>query len=96
MYLFDTNACIAYMRGNNEYFLNRCIAVGQRQILLCTIVQSELWHGIYVAEQSTERRREQTQAFFDAFAILPFDEQAAHEYGVIKAFVEPLEKKMES
>jgi tRNA(fMet)-specific endonuclease VapC len=93
MYLLDTNACISFMRGNisiRNHF--------QRQqdsglIFLCTIVQAELWHGVYAAAQSTERREVQTQEFFTAFEILPFDEQAAQEYGKIKAVVEPLEKE---
>jgi predicted nucleic acid-binding protein len=35
----------------------------------------------------------QVQNFFTIFEVLPFDEQSAHEYGKIKAFVEPLEKE---
>ncbi len=35
----------------------------------------------------------QVQEFFAKFPILPFDEQAAQEYGKIKAFIEPLEKE---
>lgn len=62
-------------------------------IYLCTIVQAELWHGVYAAAQSTERRQIQIQEFFNAFEILPFDKKAAQEYGKIKAFTEPLEKE---
>ncbi len=92
MVLLDTNACIAYMRGSSA-LTEKCLTLRSRDIYLCSIVQAELWHGIYAAVNSFDRRMPQVQEFFAKFPILPFDEQAAQEYGKIKALVEPLEKK---
>ena len=92
MVLLDTNACIAYMRGSSA-LIEKCLALRSRDIYLCSIVQGELWHGIYTAVNSYHRRMPQVQEFFAKFPILPFDEQAAQEYGKIKAFIEPLEKE---
>ncbi|MFY8001391.1 MAG: type II toxin-antitoxin system VapC family toxin [Candidatus Kapaibacteriota bacterium] len=92
-YLLDTNACIAFMRGNTAIKQHFWQQKDGNSICLCAVVQAELWHGVYAAAQSTERRGAQVQNFFKIFEVLPFDEQAAHEYGKIKTFVEPLEKE---
>ncbi len=93
MILLDTNTCIAFMRGNANV-VRRFLAINDPSSLhLCSIVQAELWHGVYAAAQSTDRRMAQVQEFFDRFLILPFDEQAAHEYGRIKARTEQLERQ---
>ena len=82
-WLLDTNAWIHHLKnpgGSIEQRLNR---VSPSEILLCSVVKAELWHGAHKYERR-ERRLIALQNLFQPFVSLPFDDEAARRYGVIR------------
>lgn len=53
------------------------------QIVLCSVVKAELWHGARKYER-TDRRLAVLQRLFTQFRSLPFDDAAAWHYGTIR------------
>jgi tRNA(fMet)-specific endonuclease VapC len=53
------------------------------EVLLCSVVKAELWHG---AEKygNRERRLRALEMLFAPFASLPFDDAAARHYADIR------------
>ena len=81
--LLDTNAWIHHLknpRGPIEQRLNR---VSPSEILLCSIVKAELWHGANKYERR-ERRLAALTNIFQHFTSLPFDDAAASHYATIR------------
>ena len=83
-YLLDTNA---YLSGQSEQVKSRLEATRPQDITLCSIVKAELFYGV---EKSAKRERnmERLRRFIDQFVSLPFDDEAAVEYGQIRAQLE--------
>lgn len=91
-YLLDTNACIRYLNGQSKRVKNRLESTRPQDIALCSIgsiVKAELFYGV---EKSAKRERnmERLQRFIDQFVSLPFDDEAAVEYGQIRAQLEAI------
>jgi tRNA(fMet)-specific endonuclease VapC len=82
--LLDSNVCIAFLNGTDENVRERLLAETSSDIYLCSVVKAELLYGARNSgrvEQNLERLRE----FFSPFDSLPFDDDAAERYGVIRA-----------
>ena len=58
------------------------------QIVLCDVVQTELFHGVEKSKRR-QRNRGELEGFICRFASLPFDGNAARVYGRIRAELEP-------
>ena len=82
--LLDTNICIAYLNGNDKAVRDRLLAATPDEILLCSVVKGELLYGARKSARVEENLR-RLQAFFEPFASLSFDDDAAHWYGVIRS-----------
>lgn len=86
-WLLDTNAWILHLKnpgGAIEHRLNQMLP---GNILLCSVVKAELWHGAYKYGRS-ERRLLALQTLFQPFKSLPFDDAAAAQYGMIRYHLE--------
>lgn len=85
--LLDTNVCIAYLKGGEAAVQNALLARAPSEVFLCSVVKAELLHGarrsVHVA-----RNLERLAAFFGAMTSLPFDDDAAEQYGIIRAQLE--------
>jgi tRNA(fMet)-specific endonuclease VapC len=85
-YLLDTNTCIGWLRNNQPHVNARIQAHQPTEIVLCSIVVAELYFGI---ERSDPKHRATTaqrvEVLRGLFASLPFDDDAAKEYGKIRA-----------
>ena len=86
MFLLDTNACIAWMRGGNSRFEAYAISRPQYagRVVLCSVVRAELLFGAYRSQRRGENL-ERTNAFLAGFQSLPFDDDAAYRHALIRA-----------
>jgi tRNA(fMet)-specific endonuclease VapC len=83
-WLLDTNACIRYLNGRAPALKLRLDAVGDSDILVCSIVKAELAFG--AARSTNPARTAAAQAkFLNRFVSLSFDDACAVVYGGIRA-----------
>jgi tRNA(fMet)-specific endonuclease VapC len=86
-YLPDTNACVAYLRGQSSKIIARFAACPFEDIVLCDIVKAELYYGAFKSAR-TEINIIQIETFFAPFASIPFDTNAAAVFGRIRRELE--------
>lgn len=86
-YLLDTNTCIEFLRQRDSAVKNHLAKANQEDVLLCSVVKAELYHGAQRSAQAT-RNPEKLQDFFASFKSLPFDDAAAEAYGRLRAALE--------
>ena|SRR2546427_8047479 len=82
-WLPDTNVWISVLKNPAGKVEARLRAQATSDILLCSIVEAELWHG---AEKygNRDRRLRALAMLFAPFASIPFDDQAARHYAEIR------------
>jgi tRNA(fMet)-specific endonuclease VapC len=82
-YLLDTNACIVYLRQRNARLTRRVDSHPFSDMVLCSIVVGELFHG---AEKSANppKNRAIVEGFVQPFHSLPHDDSSAREYAIIR------------
>jgi len=85
--LVDTNVCIAYLNGREPGIRARLLSQSPDRVFLCAVVRAELLYG---ARKSTrvEANLSRLAEFLRPFPTLPFDDQAAEWYGIIRAQLE--------
>jgi len=86
-YLLDTNVCIDYLRGKAVGVRKRMESLLPDDIVLCSIVKAELFHGAMKSANPPLALTNQ-QLFTSQFASLPFDDAAAEQYGQLRAVLE--------
>ena len=82
-WLLDTNAWIQHLKNPGGPIEQRLNQFSPSEILLCSVVKAELWHGAHKYERR-ERRLIALQNLFQPFVSLPFDDAAARHYGSIR------------
>ncbi len=82
-WLLDTNAWIHHLKSPGSPIEQRLNRVSPSEILLCSIVKAELWHGANKYERR-ERRLAALSNVFQYFVSLPFDDSAAQHYATIR------------
>lgn len=53
-YLLDTNACIVYLKGSNINFKQRLDSHNPRDIVVCSVVKTELFYGAIKSKKSQQ------------------------------------------
>lgn len=87
-HLLDSNTCIDYMRrGQLSRATGRLRAAPAGSVYLCSIVIAELLHGAHRASNPAKTFSE-VRAICAAYPSLPFGDNAAEEYGYIRAYLE--------
>ena len=86
-YLLDTNACIKYINGDSESVKMKLQSYKPEDIILCSIVKSELMYGVLKSTNKT-KNREKLNLFFAPFDSLAFDDSCAAIYSEIRAALE--------
>jgi tRNA(fMet)-specific endonuclease VapC len=83
IYLLDTNVCIIYMNGKNDFLRHNFKSHSDADIVVCSVVKSELFYG---AKKSNNPSRSLAlqKAFLSRFISLPFDDTAAEIFGTIR------------
>jgi tRNA(fMet)-specific endonuclease VapC len=86
-YLLDSDVLIAGLKGEPASLLNRLAGLASERFCLSTVVMGELLTG---AEKG--RTPEASKAAFAVITagmeIIPFDAEAAHTYGALRATLE--------
>jgi tRNA(fMet)-specific endonuclease VapC len=86
-YLLDTNICIYFLNQRSEHIVQQLRRIPPQDVWLCSIVKAELWYGAMKSARKAENQAH-LEDFFAGFLTLPFDEDAVHVYGEIRAQVE--------
>jgi len=86
-YMIDTNICIYAMKNKPEIVSHRIEKHLPFDICISTIVLAELKHGVYKSA-NREKNERALNYFLKVFEILPFDSEAAIEYGKICAYLQ--------
>jgi tRNA(fMet)-specific endonuclease VapC len=91
-YFFDTNACIALIKGSNPQVRNRfqSVLATNARLLVSSIVVFELWYGVAKSVQK-EKNKTQLEAFLAApIEVISFDEEDAISAGEHRAMLEAI------
>ncbi len=83
-YLLDSNVCIIYMNGRSLELKQRLESHHRKNIYVCSVVKAELYYGAMRTRNPIETLRAQKE-FLNNFSSLPFDDEAAETYGIIRA-----------
>jgi tRNA(fMet)-specific endonuclease VapC len=86
-YLLDTDICIRYINGRAPQIREHMRQISDSDIAISTVTQGEMYAGS-AKSQTPERSRAKQDAFFVRFTSLPYDEEAANEFGRIRAHLE--------
>lgn len=82
-WLPDTNVWISLLKNPGSQLEARVRALATTDILLCSIVKAELWHG---AEKygNRDRRLRALDMLFAPFVSVGFDDESARHYADIR------------
>jgi tRNA(fMet)-specific endonuclease VapC len=83
-YLLDTNVCIRFLNGRSTGVLNQLEKRQPSDIVICSIVKSELIYGSYSSQNPTHSYEVQRR-FWAPYRSLPFDDAAAAVAGLIRS-----------
>lgn len=86
-YLLDTNVCIRFLNGRSERIREQISIQDPLDIVLCSVVKAELFYGA-MKSQNPQRNLAKQREFVDYFISLPFDDEAAIQYGKIRSELE--------
>jgi len=84
MYMLDTNTCIYIMNGKPAEVHRIFSGIHPEDVGVSSITLAELWYGV---ENSNHREKNATllHMFLSPLTLGDFDEDAAQEYGIIRA-----------
>jgi tRNA(fMet)-specific endonuclease VapC len=82
--MLDTNICIYIIKNRPEYVRNRLKVFRVGDVVLSSIVVSELYYGAYKSEH-VEQNLLALEHFLKPFSISEYDLKASIEYGKIRA-----------
>lgn len=86
-YSLDTNVCIRFVKGRSDRLTQKMHAVPFAQMVICSIVRAEMVYGAMKSQQAIRTLDEQ-QRFLSNFDSLGFDDQAARNFGELRAALE--------
>ena len=82
-WLLDTNAWISFFKPGNPVITARIEQCQENEIVLCSVVKAELWHGAHKYERR-DQRLHLLNELFERHDSLPFDDTAAWSYAEIR------------
>ena len=84
MWLLDTSVCVALINRSDEQAATRLLEHARSSVRLCSVVKAELHFG---AQNSTRlaENLQRVENFCRAFESLPFDDESARHYGIVRA-----------
>lgn len=86
-YLLDTNICIYIIKQKDPSILRRLQSFKEGEIGISSITIAELEYGVARSVQS-QRNRLALSSFLIPFEVVDFDQEAAMDYGLIRAWLE--------
>jgi tRNA(fMet)-specific endonuclease VapC len=87
MYLLDTNICIYIINRSPKSVVEKIKQLKPSQVKLSAISIGELEYGVFKSK-NRERNRNALVDFISGFDILPFDDNDAEVFGLIRAELE--------
>lgn len=87
MFLLDSNICIYIINNNPRTTVERIMKLRPDQVKLSAISVGELEYGVSKSK-NREKNRNALIDFVSAFDIVPFDDNDAEVYGLIRADLE--------
>ena len=84
MWLLDTSVCIPLINRTDEGLAARLLDHSPGSVRLCSVVKAELYFGVQNSSQLAENLR-RADTFCRAFDSLPFDDESARQYGIVRA-----------
>ncbi len=86
-YLLDSNTCIRFLKQRLQVAVDRLTETPDEDIFVCSVVKAEMFYG---SQKSLRRERNLAvqRTFFSRYVSLPFDDQAADQYALIRADLE--------
>ena len=93
MYLLDTNICIYIINNYPKKVVEKVKTLKPNQIKLSAISLAELEYGVSKSKYR-EKNRDALINFVSAFDIIPFDDEDAEVFGVIRADLEKRGQKI--
>ncbi|MFW5858236.1 MAG: type II toxin-antitoxin system VapC family toxin [Planctomycetota bacterium] len=84
-YLLDTDTVSTALRGIGGVG-DRLRATAPEAVAVASITEAELWYGL--EKRKSRRLRNAVTAFLQPLCILPFDSDAARQYGRLQAQLE--------
>lgn len=87
IYLLDSNTCIVCLKFAHSSVRTRLDSLSASDIAICSVVKSELFYGAMKSQKRDQNLAKQRQ-FFSRFISLPFDDQSAEIYALIRADLE--------
>jgi tRNA(fMet)-specific endonuclease VapC len=85
--LLDTNACIAILNGKSKKLLSRLNTQAVDTVAICSVVFGELLFGARKSARAAHNL-ERVQQFCAGLVSLPYDDAAAHHYGICRNLLE--------
>ena len=86
-FMLDTNVCIYMIKGKPPQVLSRLKDFSLGDVSVSCITASELEYGV-AKSSKPQQNRDALDAFLAPLEILPFNGEAAHRYGQIRAYLE--------
>lgn len=84
IYLLDTNACIVYLKNKNSKMNLHFDSVEANKISVSSVVKAELFYGS-MRSNNPQKSLNRQLLFLNQFISLPFDDNCASIYGIIRA-----------
>ena len=82
-FLLDTNVCVAYLNGSDAALRDRLLAARPDEVHLCSVVKAELLYGARNSAR-VEENLGRLRTLFDVLMSLPFGDDAAEQYGILR------------
>jgi tRNA(fMet)-specific endonuclease VapC len=86
IYLLDTNVCIPLINRSDPALGQRLLEHAPDEVGLCSVVKAELLFGARGSKRVAENL-DRVERFCSAFESLPFDDEAAVQYGSLRALL---------
>lgn len=86
-YSLDTNTCIRYINGRSSAIRQKLPTIPAWDIVVCSVVRGELAYGAAKSQMPSLSAAKQAR-FLQPYTTLPYDDEAAREFGRIRASLE--------
>lgn len=84
MWLLDTSTCVPLINRSDERAAARLLELPRASVRLCSVVKAELHFGAQNSSRLSENLQ-RVEIFCRAFESLPFDDESARHYGIVRA-----------
>lgn len=88
-YLLDTNIASYIIKGNIPAVRRRLVRVSMAQVMISAVTEGELRYGV-ARRPSATKLKQIVEEFILRVTVLPWDSEAARQYGSLRAELERL------